>query len=55
MLIETTITDPKILAKPWTSVRPYVRVKDDLREYICEQNNRDSADAEGRPGQWLEK
>jgi hypothetical protein len=55
MLIETTITDPKVLAKPWTAVRPYVRVKDDLREYICEQNNRDSADAEGRPGQRLEK
>jgi hypothetical protein len=25
-------------------------VKDDLREYECEQNNHDSADAEGRPG-----
>ena len=25
-------------------------VKDDLREYECEQNNHDSADDEGRPG-----
>jgi hypothetical protein len=52
--ITTTITDPKVLAKPWTTVRPYVRVKDDLREYICEQNNRDSADEKGRPGERIE-
>jgi hypothetical protein len=51
--IATTITDPKVLAKPWTAVRPYVRVHDDLREYICEQNNHDSSDAAGRPGQRL--
>lgn len=51
--IETTITDPQVLAKPWTSVRPYVRVHDDLREYICEQDNHDSSDAQGRPGQRL--
>ncbi len=48
--IEQTITDPKVLAEPWTTVHPYNLVKDDLREYVCEQNNRDSADAEGRPG-----
>jgi hypothetical protein len=52
--ISTTITDPKVLAKPWTAVRPYRRVKDDLREYICEQNNRDSADEKGRPGERIE-
>ena len=49
--IERTIIDPKVLAKPWTVVLPYVRVNDHIREYICEQNNRDSADAEGRPGE----
>jgi len=49
--IEQTIIDPKVLAKPWTVIHPYVRVNDVLREYICEQNNRDSADAEGRPGE----
>lgn len=52
--IETTIVDPQVLAKPWTTVRPYVRVKDDLREYICEQNNHDSSDSQGRPGQRLD-
>ncbi|HTX23598.1 MAG TPA: hypothetical protein VMD03_02990 [Steroidobacteraceae bacterium] len=51
MQIERTIIDPKVLAKPWTVVLPYVRVKDHIREYICEQNNRDSADSEGRPGE----
>jgi hypothetical protein len=51
--IETTITDPKVLAKPWKTVHPYVRVHDDLREYVCEQNNHDSADPQGRPGQRL--
>jgi len=50
MLIEQTITDPKVLAEPWTVVHAYKLVKDDLREYICEQNNHDSADEEGRPG-----
>jgi hypothetical protein len=50
MQIEQTITDPKVLAEPWTAVHTYKLVKDDLREYICEQNNHDSADEEGRPG-----
>jgi hypothetical protein len=50
ILIEQTITDPKVLLEPWTVVHPYKLVKDDLREYICEQNNHDSADEEGRPG-----
>lgn len=51
--IETTISDPQVLAKPWTTVHPYVRVHDDLREYVCEENNHDSTDAQGRPGQRL--
>jgi hypothetical protein len=49
--IETTITDPVVLAKPWITVHPYVRRKDDLREYVCEQNNLDSADSQGRAAQ----
>ena len=48
--VQQTIIDPKVLAEPWTTVHPYSLVKDDLREYICEQNNHDSADEEGRPG-----
>ena len=51
MEIATTITDPKVLTAPWTVVRPYIRHRDwKIREYVCEQNNHDSADAEGRAG-----
>lgn len=49
--ISTTITDPKVLQEPWTQVRTYRRDAGDLREYECEQNNRDSADDEGRAGE----
>lgn len=48
MVIKTTIIDPKVLAKPWTVSRVYVRKNWDLEEYVCLQNNRDSTDAEGR-------
>ena len=49
--IATTITDPAVLTKPWTVARPYIRHKDwTIQEYVCEQNNHDSADAEGRAG-----
>ena len=49
--IATTITDPKILTKPWTVTRPYLRHRDwQIQEYVCEQNNHDSADQEGRAG-----
>jgi hypothetical protein len=47
--IERTIDDPRVLAKPWKVVLPYARMKGHMREYVCEQNNRDSADAQGRP------
>jgi hypothetical protein len=51
MLVDTTITDPKVLTKPWTVTRPYIRHRDwKIREYICEQNNHDSADEQGRAG-----
>ena len=49
--IATTIEDPAVLTKPWTVTRPYLRHKDwQIEEYVCEQNNRDSADSEGRAG-----
>ena len=49
MEIRTTITDPKALVEPWTVTRTYKRHTDwEIKEYICNQNNRDSADAEGR-------
>ena len=53
--IEETITDPKVLARPWTLVWPYRRSKDDIREFVCEQNNHDYADPEGRSGQRLDE
>jgi hypothetical protein len=49
MEIRTTISDPQALAEPWTAIRTYKRHTDwELKEYICAQNNRDSADSEGR-------
>jgi hypothetical protein len=51
MQIQRTIIDPGVLAKPWTVTLPYVRDKGDLLEYICEEGNRDSATANGRPGE----
>ncbi len=46
-----TIEDPKVLAAPWTTTRHFVRHRDwRIQEYVCEENNHDSVDAEGRPG-----
>jgi hypothetical protein len=54
--IVTTVTDPNALAKPWTFSWDYQRHRDwDIREYICEQNNRNSVDEQGRPHVRLEK
>ena len=51
MEVATTIEDPKVLTQPWTVVRPYIRHRDwRIREYVCEQNNHDSADEKGRAG-----
>jgi hypothetical protein len=52
--IETTLTDPEVLAMPYTSTTSYRHLDDELREYICAENNHDSADAKGRPGITLE-
>ena len=49
--IATTIEDPKVLTKPWTTIKPYIRHADwTIQEYVCEQNNHDSADEKGRSG-----
>jgi hypothetical protein len=44
-----TIDDPGAYSKPWTAVR-YYNWRPDIRliEYICEENNRNKTDAEGR-------
>jgi hypothetical protein len=48
--ITTTVDDPENFLEPWTFVRTYLRHRDwDLRDYICEQNNHDGADSQGRP------
>jgi hypothetical protein len=53
LIIETTIEDPGVLTGPWKAVHPYVRMGGEIREYVCEQNNHDSADERGRPGERL--
>ncbi len=46
-----TMTDPKVLTKPWTVTRHYKLHKDfEIKEYICEENNRNPIDANGRTG-----
>lgn len=54
--IRITLHDPKALLEPLMLVRNYKRHTDwDIKEYVCTQNNRDSADAEGRAGLDLER
>ena len=56
MVIESTVTDPKVLMEPWTFTKAYQRHKDwDIKEYICDQNNRDSADDKGKAGLRIER
>lgn len=52
--VETTLSDPAVLAEPYTTVTSYRHLDDEIREYICLENNRDSADTKGRPGLKLE-
>ncbi|WP_336978643.1 hypothetical protein [Altererythrobacter fulvus] len=50
LVIETTITDPALFTEPFvTSLSYRLEPEWDIREYICQENNRDAADAEGRP------
>ncbi|MBO9519049.1 MAG: hypothetical protein J7493_13365 [Porphyrobacter sp.] len=47
---EITITDPAIFAEPYVMVQNYkLEPGWEMREYVCQENNRDGADAEGRP------
>jgi hypothetical protein len=51
MSIETTITDPDVLASPFTSTRVLKRHRGwTIAEYVCEENNRNSVDANGKAG-----
>jgi len=55
MEIQTTLTDPVVLAEPFTSTASFRHLDDEIREYICLENNRDGADEKGRPSLNLEK
>ena len=47
---EITVTDPGLFAEPYLMVQNYTLQPDwEMREYVCQENNRDAADAEGRP------
>lgn len=50
MVDEITITDPALFAEPYVMVQNYTLEPDwEIREYVCQENNRDGADAQGRP------
>ncbi|HEY6815454.1 MAG TPA: hypothetical protein VI168_07945 [Croceibacterium sp.] len=47
---EITVTDPALFAEPYVMVQNYTLEPEwEMREYVCQENNRDGADAEGRP------
>ena len=49
MSIETTVTDPEMLAAPMVSTRSLRRHRNwTTAEYICEENNRNSVDSSGK-------
>ncbi len=50
MQIETTTIDPEVLAEPIVTTNWYKHLDDEIREYICLENNHDSTDESGRPG-----
>jgi len=56
MLVTTTITDPAVFAEPFVLKQAYARKRDwQIREYVCQENNRDAADEFGRPSMNIEK
>ncbi|HXU20459.1 MAG TPA: hypothetical protein VN788_07750 [Verrucomicrobiae bacterium] len=51
MSIETTVTDPEALAAPYVNKRILKRHRNwTIAEYICEQNNRNFVDQNGKAG-----
>jgi hypothetical protein len=54
--ISTTVQDPVALTKPWTSTKTLKRHRAwDITEYVCEQNNRNFVNDEGKAGIILNK
>ena len=51
MSIETTVTDPDVLTAPYTSTRTLRRHRTwTLAEYVCQENNRNFVDQNGKAG-----
>jgi hypothetical protein len=51
MTIETTVTDPDVLTAPYTTARTLRRHRTwTIAEYICEENNRNFVDQNGKAG-----
>lgn len=51
MAVQTTVTDPEALSEPWVTSRALARHRNwTLREYICEENNRNYVDDQGKAG-----
>jgi hypothetical protein len=51
MMIETTIADPVMLTEPYMTTSSLRRHRDwTITEYICEENNRNSVDSQGKAG-----
>jgi hypothetical protein len=49
--VVTAIEDPEALTKPWTTSKVFKRHADwTIAEYICEQNNRNRVDQNGKAG-----
>jgi hypothetical protein len=47
---EITLIDPALFAEPYVMVQSYTLEPDwEMREYVCQENNRDAADEDGRP------
>jgi len=52
---QITLTDPKTFTKPWTVTRIYKLHKDwDIKEFVCEENDRNPINANGQTGIALE-
>lgn len=47
---EITVEDPEVFAHPWTVTKKYHRAPpgEEIMEYVCEENNRNPIDAEGK-------
>ena len=50
------MTDPKVFTKPWTVTRQYKLHPDwEIKEFTCEENDRNPINASGQTGVTLKK